>query len=388
MYILLIGFFILLAFSALEYFSHQKFRNKIPLVIHVNGTRGKSSVTRLIAAGLREGGKKVIAKTTGSAPRLIFEEGNEVPIERPQGPNIREQLSICKFAAKRHVDVLVLECMAVMPEYQWITEHKMVKSSMGVITNIRLDHVDVMGPGIKNCTYSICNTIPSNAKIFTSEKKLFPYMKQIAEKNNSEIFLSDETNVQENDLEGFSYIEHKENIALSLDVCSACGVSKDKAISGMKKANPDIGATKIYQTQDDRKEIYFAHSFAANDPESTEFVINSLRKYHPDIAYTAFVLNTRADRMFRSKQLIEMLKDISYDALILVGQETHTVLNYAQKTKLDMKKIIELGWTSGEKIVDLLKNIEKDVLLIGIGNIGGNGRVIVDYFKQKSEAGE
>jgi len=388
MYILIIGFLILITFSAFEYSTHQRNREKIPLVIHVNGTRGKSSVTRLIAAGLREGGKRVIAKTTGSAPRLIFEDGNEIPIERPQGPNIREQLRICKFAAKRSVDVLVLECMAVMPEYQWITEHKMVKSSIGLITNIRLDHVDVMGPGIKNCTYSICNTIPSRTKAFTSEKKLFPYMQKIAEKNSSEIYLSDESIVHDDDLGGFSYLEHKDNIALSLDVCKACGVTEQVAMQGMKKANPDVGATKIYQIKQDHKDIYFAHSFAANDPESTEFVIKSLKTFHPDIGYTVFLLNTRADRMFRSKQLIEMLKDIPYDALFLIGQETQTVLNYAQKQKLSMKNIINLTWTTGEKIVDSLNEINEDVLLIGIGNIGGNGRLIVDYFKERSKAGE
>jgi len=37
--------------------------------IHVNGIRGKSSVTRLIAAALREGKVKTLGKTTGTAAR-------------------------------------------------------------------------------------------------------------------------------------------------------------------------------------------------------------------------------------------------------------------------------------------------------------------------------
>jgi hypothetical protein len=36
----------------------------IPVRIHVNGIRGKSSVTRLIAAALREAGIRTVAKTT------------------------------------------------------------------------------------------------------------------------------------------------------------------------------------------------------------------------------------------------------------------------------------------------------------------------------------
>lgn len=213
-------------------------------------------------------------------------------------------------------------------------------------------------------------------------------MKKISAKNKSEIHLSDSSSINNDELEEFSYIEHKDNIALSLDVCRACGVQKEIALKGMKTATPDIGATKIYHIIENDKDIYFAHSFAANDPESTEFVINSLKTLHPDIGYTAFLLNTRADRMFRSKQLIEMLKDIAYDALFLIGQETQTVCNYAQKQKINTKNIKNLGWTTGDKIVDSLKPFDKDVLLIGIGNIGGNGRFIVDYFKEKSKTGE
>ena len=40
-------------------------------VVHVNGTRGKSTVCRLIEAGLRAGGVRVFCKTTGTDPMTI-----------------------------------------------------------------------------------------------------------------------------------------------------------------------------------------------------------------------------------------------------------------------------------------------------------------------------
>ena len=61
----------MIIFGLIENYYHQKSVNSIPLRIHVNGTRGKSSVTRLIAAGLREGKLKTFAKTTGTTPRII-----------------------------------------------------------------------------------------------------------------------------------------------------------------------------------------------------------------------------------------------------------------------------------------------------------------------------
>ena len=54
--LILIGYF--------ERLNHQHAISNIPLRINVNGTRGKSSVTRLISAGLRAGGIRTFAKTT------------------------------------------------------------------------------------------------------------------------------------------------------------------------------------------------------------------------------------------------------------------------------------------------------------------------------------
>jgi len=48
--VLLIG---VTAIFFIEMQRHRSMLRRIPMRIHVNGTRGKSSVTRLIAAGLR-----------------------------------------------------------------------------------------------------------------------------------------------------------------------------------------------------------------------------------------------------------------------------------------------------------------------------------------------
>ena len=48
---------------------HNARLNGLDLRLHVNGIRGKSTVTRLLAGVLREGGYVTVAKTTGSAAR-------------------------------------------------------------------------------------------------------------------------------------------------------------------------------------------------------------------------------------------------------------------------------------------------------------------------------
>ncbi|MGC9336702.1 MAG: poly-gamma-glutamate synthase PgsB [Candidatus Cloacimonadia bacterium] len=386
MYALGIGLLLLIAYYIYEYCQHSQNRRKIPLVIHVNGTRGKSSVTRLIAAGLRAGGKKTMAKTTGSAPRIILEDGTEVPVIRNFGPNIKEQIKVFKYASLHGIDALVLECMAITPEYQWTTEQGMIRSDIGVITNIRLDHDDVMGPGIRNVAYSICNTIPYHAKAFTCEEKLFPLIQNIAAKRSSQVQLTASNTISEDYIRGFSYLEHKENIALALAVCEECGVEKDIALKGMKSVHPDIGATKIFLVSQENKHIYFANCFAANDPESTQLVIQYVRDMIEAVDFIGMVLNTRTDRMFRSRELITMLPKFDYDKLYLVGEQISFIKSYAKRQGINPEKICNLGWVTGEEfLTTITKCKEKKILLIGIGNIGGNGGIILRYFEEKGK---
>src|SRR5512147_2665957 len=122
-------FLALLAIAAAEYVAHQRRAASIEFRVHVNGTRGKSSVTRLIAAGLRAGGIPTMAKTTGTLPRIIDMQGLEVPIVRPGRTNIIEQLKVFRYFFERHPQAIVIECMAVNPEYQWICEHRIVNAT-------------------------------------------------------------------------------------------------------------------------------------------------------------------------------------------------------------------------------------------------------------------
>lgn len=68
-------------------------RKKLAHVVHVNGTRGKSTVSRLIEAGLRAGGLRVFCKTTGTDPMTIDVNGREELICRRGKANIKEQIA-------------------------------------------------------------------------------------------------------------------------------------------------------------------------------------------------------------------------------------------------------------------------------------------------------
>ena len=66
---------LLIGYGLIERVVHERALRRIPVRIHVNGTRGKTSVVRLVAAGLRAAGKRVCAKTSGSFAAIIDPKG-------------------------------------------------------------------------------------------------------------------------------------------------------------------------------------------------------------------------------------------------------------------------------------------------------------------------
>ena len=109
LYFLIILLFILIIIGIVESYFHKLSLYYLPVRIHVNGSRGKSSVTRLIAAGLRSGGLKTIAKTTGTSPRIIDENGNDKKIHRLRSASIGEQIKFIRYFSKYKPDALVME---------------------------------------------------------------------------------------------------------------------------------------------------------------------------------------------------------------------------------------------------------------------------------------
>jgi gamma-polyglutamate synthase len=387
--LILLFFFIVIAVAGvIEYSLHQKRVYSIPIRIHVNGTRGKSSVSRLIGAGLNSGGVKTITKVTGTYPRLILEDSTETAVYRKANANIIEQLNIVRFASARKADALVIECMALEPQYQWITENQMIHATVGVITNVRLDHVDVMGYTIPEIAEVLGYTIPANKVLFTAEEQNFPMLKKIAGRKNSGVHTVNPSAVSDIEMEGFSYIEHKENVALSLAVCSHFGIDRQIALKGMYKVNPDAGALVCTEINESGKEIFFFNAFAANDPQSTLMIWKRLAEERKLKGNKIILLNTRQDRLDRARQLAEMIsRDIhsAADYLILIGQSTEIVESMCTSYGYPKEKIINLSWTSPESVFDSVATLTDNIsTVVAIGNIGGMGAMVQNYFVNRS----
>ena len=370
---------ILLIIGYVEASNHHRVIATIPLRIHVNGTRGKSSVTRLIAAGLRAGGLRTFAKTTGTAPRIIDADGNDRLIHRLRSASIGEQIKLMRYFAKEKPDVVVMECMAVQPEYQWISEQKMIKSHIGVITNARPDHLEEMGPTLDDVKKSLSNSVPYNGKVVLGEAAMINTIAPVAEYRKSELRIADEQKISEKDLADFSYLEHHQNVAVALDVCSAAGVKEDIALAGMKKVKPDLGALVVSKLDFGNGSILFINSMAANDPVSTLKIWNFVKRRYPLEGYTCIYLNCREDRRSRTRQLLQLIyEDIKPDQSIVRGQKVDSMVKHIKYHSPQTYTDILRDTNPIGSSIDLFKKLPADSLLFAIGNQVGFGQDLID----------
>ena len=362
----------------LEYQFHMRSLVAIPLRIHVNGTRGKSSVTRLVAAGLREAGIRTFAKTTGTAPRVIDAEGKDRIIHRLRLPSIGEQTRLLSYFASEKPEAVVMECMAVQPQYQWIAEHQMVQSQIGVITNVRPDHLDEMGPTEDDVAYSLCNTVPENGILITGEDQKTEILRQVAKINGTEFIQSNEADISRDELDQFTYMEHPANVAVALDVCKKAGVDRHIALAGMHKVQPDLGALIAWNPDQGEKRIQFINGMAANDPVSTLQIWKFIIDRYPAEGGTCVFFNSRDDRPFRTRQLIELtLEEIKPDYFIIRGDKIDAIvqrlIHYSPGTNI---QIIGLS-NDHNQVIDKLLSLPHDTLIYAIGNQVGAGQEIL-----------
>ncbi len=383
---------ILVALGVAETVTHRRRLRRIAVRIHVNGTRGKSSVVRLIAAGLRADGRRVCAKTTGSLARMILPDGREVPIYRPAGPNIIEQKRIVAAANAYLAEVLVIECMALSPELQALSELELVRSTHGVITNARPDHLDVMGPDARGVAHALAGTTPHRGRLFTPETVNLDVLETAARDRGTELLkvpsltkmLGAEKAVEA--LAGFSHTEHGNNVAAALAVCRDLGVGDDAALAGMHAARPDPGAMTERKLRFFGRDITFVNGFAANDEVSTRQIWSLARKRHVATASAIAVFNCRADRPMRSQSLGRAFVAWEQaDKVVLMGTGTYIFADAAVHAGLDPAKLVFVEGLSVEQTFErIVSLVGRSALVMGMGNAGGGGLRLAAIFNNRA----
>lgn len=334
-------------------------REKIPLRIHVHGTRGKSSVVRDCARLLREQGLTVLAKTTGDAPEYILPDGKVAPVRRIGPPRIQEHVAILRKAAKLHVEAVVAEGMALAPENVWQSE-AILCATHAVITNTRPDHAECMGNGRGGVVRTLGLMIPQDRELLSATEEGGLELLEIASRKNCSATLV-------NCPSSWHQPGYLANALAGMVLAKKHGPEKGSVPAGRGPEAVELICHDV--------PLRFLDLFSTNDVESSALLWKE-RQSGPDWLRVA-LLATRADRPLRTRDFLEwLLVEEDFDFLLPLGSHAGYVwlraghsrrlikLNPWKDPFCVQKKLVALAALRGKKGVEL----------IGLGNCHGMGK--------------
>ncbi len=379
MFILVVGYLLLAAYIINLIIQKQRYdkrRNAIPLRIHVNGIRGKSTVTRYVAGILRDNGLHTYGKTTGTAARVIMPTGEDRIVPRRGLPNVNEQTGVISSFAADKADAIVMECMAINPDYQDWLENKVMQSHIVIITNVRLDHQEEMGYGLLDIARSLARSIPRNSILITAEtnKRVLTILRDACRQKNTRMVVAKSHAINAGDLKTFNHVAHAQNVAIGLSVAKILGMDKAKALASMALAPADPGAFTIKTFRLAGKTVRWANLFAVNDKESFAEISDGLSNEFGDHHRIA-LLNNRIDRPSRVKMFGRLAQNkLKADAIMALGDyelQVQQVVNTKKSDLILMGNTSIHAQSSGKELLEtaLTTANQEKVLLVGAANI-------------------
>jgi poly-gamma-glutamate synthase PgsB/CapB len=351
---------------------------RIPIRVAVTGTRGKSTVTRMIAAALKEAGFPVLAKTTGSKPVLILPDGREEEVSRRGLPTILEQKRLVKKAAHVGVRAMVTEMMSIQPECLDAESRCLLQPQFLVLTNVRLDHREEMGRTKPGIAQSLSTAIRPGTTVFLMETERCPEFEAAAGRVGAKII------TVENTAKG-SFFDEDSRLAAA--VAAHLGVSEAVARRGISAAAVDFGSLKAWEAElgTPLATWTLVSAFAANEPESSRLILAHLQnKLAPNGRPLVGILNFRADRGDRTRQWLDAYEQgffSGFRSVYVVGAHIHSP--EIRRRIGRPPSFTPLPYRTPPAIMEKIAAMERAApVLIGLGNIGGIGGALVEYWQK------
>lgn len=366
---------------------------RIPVRVCVTGTRGKSSVTRLLAGAMRASGERVLAKTTGSRAMFILPDGSERAVPRRGLPTVLEQKRLLGLAARLGARSLVAEMMSVRPECLAVESGSLLRPQVLVVTNARLDHTDLMGRSRAEIASSLAAAFPRSGTVVIPEEEVLPVFVERARSLGTELVLARKGPGSPPFPGSGPAGVLESNSRLALETARVLGIGEDAARGGMLAANPDVGSLRAWDAPGgaDERDLSFVNLFAANDPLSTRQVLDAVLA-RPEFSERALVglLNLRRDRGDRSMQWAEAFEDGMFAGLAevaVLGGPAWAFVRRMRKNRMGRDgRFRVVAERLPERIIASLASFATGpVLVVGMGNIGGSGLAVVEHCERTGE---
>ncbi|MGZ5496814.1 MAG: poly-gamma-glutamate synthase PgsB [Candidatus Aminicenantales bacterium] len=387
-----LGFFLL--YLAAERVRLDRALRRVPRRVAVTGTRGKSGITRLVAAGLRASGAKVLAKTTGSKPVLILPDGSEREIIRTGPASVREQVRLVELAASSGAGVLVVEMMSIGAECLAAESERILRPQTLAVTNVRLDHLDEMGGAKDEIARTMAAAIPRRADVFVPAEELQPAFEEAAARQGSRVHVVPKA-LEEPEAElGLPLGEFEPNRRLARAVLGSMGLDNRTIERGFAAAVPDAGSLRIWRGTFGVPPLpaVCVSLFAANEPESSAAALLEVERMIPMAGRPLVgLLSLREDRGDRTLQWVRAAGEgffRGFSSVFLLGPPARAAIRKIRRRPGPGSPIFDLVESrSAEDVMSRVLSSAPDApIVVGLGNFVGPGDELVRYWEGRGTA--
>lgn len=267
--------------------------------ILVTGTRGKSSLVRLLHAGLTAARLRVWSRVTGVLPRSLSPDGVQV-IRRDAPVSFREMLWWLEQIPS-DAEAVVMENSAVSPELQ-AAAGRWLNPTLIVWTTLRPDHEDAWGSGRLNAARTLLRGIPEGVPVVAGQEAA-PLQREL-EARGCPVHLA---------VSSPTLSFREENLCLAMAalelVLKDTPVDLEAARTAMETLEPDIADFRIMGKGND----LLAAAFSANDVESTAMLFNETGWRSKE---TTLLYHHRPDRPVRLRGFLPWITSLPWREVV------------------------------------------------------------------------
>ena len=308
----------------------------------VTGSRGKSSIVRLLHTAMNSQGLNTYSRITGVVPRELGPNGIRA-ISRSAGAHVEEMrwwLRRVPVSARG----IILENSAISAEFQSLAR-RWLRPAVTVLTNTLPDHQELWGTSSAGAAEVLVAGVPKNARlVLPAELGSDEYLMELLRHRRCQLIFSEPAGEAG---EGYRAV----NTGLALTTLKCLGFDTTPALKAMLDMPSD--RYDFHVARCGGAEV--AMAFSANDITSTRNLFRSLMWSK---AETRIIYNHRADRPGRFRSFVEWLGQAHWREVLIIGDKPRKRPGSARYLKIDNEQGLLRLFQPGDRV-------------FGCGNIAG-----------------
>jgi poly-gamma-glutamate synthase PgsB/CapB len=310
--------------------------------ILVTGSRGKSTIVRLLHTALHNAGQETYSRITGVIPRELCADKVR-NISRSSGAHVEEMRWWLK-QLPASAQSIVLENSAITPDLQDLAG-RWLQPQVTILSNTVPDHQEIWGPGGDDAAEVLTTGVPKGGLVvIPAGQQSNSYLLELLEARCCRVIFAEPAIAA---VKGFQ----ASNLGLALTTVKQLGVAPEPALQAMLKLQPDKYDFNVINFAG----AELAMAFSANDINSTKRLFRSLK--WPE-EQTRLIYNHRRDRPGRFRSFIDWLSNSPWREVLIIGDRPQTRLGYARYVRIKHERVLRRLLQPGERV-------------FGCGNISG-----------------